>query len=552
MMKSTTEVYFHSQISVLVRVLCVKAPSMAMFLTQELLNYSTDDLQAQDAKTPDRSTSSSQLSRRSKRSDRNYRPPKSHIEQHETTRDWNDNIDASGGRNSPKEVSDDCQPNECIDAINQNADNPGVEIAHVINTCQENSTGSAVEEDPQSIIRDHTTCMKLTSHLPDPGENGSGITTDTAQVQSLYTEQLIKDVENACLTAPESEARDSDKATREDENSVSSDCSLLATSSPIEMGSRRMTLPDAPPSTPCEHIARFQSPSSDDLSATPNTILFTPMANGRMVSPLTEITDSSSPHEELKFTLPEEVSLRQSTTHESYASQNNIPSTQPESIGRESLFDNQVRQTIPASSPGDALTIIDMVAQAVHVMHKMTKRQSVPASVHSNILKTLRPNLRDTSAMATIERDNTIWLAGTWSATMWITMLEAGQARSRESTILNMIEWMGASKWYDNELAHAERDPPYTKRGKPRKRLATVILDEHLKGVQNSTVEKSASFAMDGVECHLQGSTEVRSRILDTRRKKLSNIFHKGRTLRRLVEMTHLGVLFDPNIWYVH
>ena len=35
---------------------------------------------------------------------------------------------------------------------------------------------------------------------------------------------------------------------------------------------------------------------------------------------------------------------------------------------------------------------------------------------------------------------------------MWINMLEAGHARSKEATILNMIEWMGALEWYDAEL----------------------------------------------------------------------------------------------------
>jgi hypothetical protein len=64
---------------------------------------------------------------------------------------------------------------------------------------------------------------------------------------------------------------------------------------------------------------------------------------------------------------------------------------------------------------------------------------------------------------------------------MWIHMLEAGHARSKKATILNMIEWMGASEWYDAELEQAEKAPPPTKRGTPRKRLATVVLDKYLK-----------------------------------------------------------------------
>ena len=36
-------------------------------------------------------------------------------------------------------------------------------------------------------------------------------------------------------------------------------------------------------------------------------------------------------------------------------------------------------------------------------------------------------------------------------------MLEAGHARSKETTILDMIEWIGASEWYDAELEQAEK-----------------------------------------------------------------------------------------------
>ena len=60
-------------------------------------------------------------------------------------------------------------------------------------------------------------------------------------------------------------------------------------------------------------------------------------------------------------------------------------------------------------------------------------------------------------------------------------MLEAGHACSKEVTILNMIEWIGASEWYDTELEQAEKAPPSTERGTPRKRLATVVLDKYSK-----------------------------------------------------------------------
>jgi hypothetical protein len=137
---------------------------------------------------------------------------------------------------------------------------------------------------------------------------------------------------------------------------------------------------------------------------------------------------------------------------------------------------------------------------------------------------------------------------------MWINVLEAGYARSREGTILNMIEWIGASEWYDAELEQAEKAPPPTKRGTPRKRLATVILDKYLKEVRDTTaMESRGKFASEGNEDRPSStnSAGIQRRILGTKRKRLLGILHRGRTLRKLIQMTRLGILFDPDIWYV-
>jgi hypothetical protein len=130
-------------------------------------------------------------------------------------------------------------------------------------------------------------------------------------------------------------------------------------------------------------------------------------------------------------------------------------------------------------------------------------------------------------------------------------MLEAGYARSKEATILNIIEWIGALEWYDAELEQAEKAPPPTKRGTPRKRLATVILDKYLKEARDTTVmESPGKLAFKGNEDHplLVNSAGIQKRIFNTRRKRLNNIFHRGRTLCKLIQMTHLGILFNLDI----
>ncbi|KAH8600144.1 hypothetical protein B0O99DRAFT_611837 [Bisporella sp. PMI_857] len=134
---------------------------------------------------------------------------------------------------------------------------------------------------------------------------------------------------------------------------------------------------------------------------------------------------------------------------------------------------------------------------------------------------------------------------------MWINMLEAGHARSKKSSIFNMIEWIGASEWFDAEIAEAEKAPPPTKRGKPRKRLATIILNKYMKEAYDITgMEPPGTFAFkksDGCPS-FTNSAEVEKKIFDTRRNWLNMIFHRGRNLRRLVQKTHLGILFDENI----
>jgi hypothetical protein len=49
----------------------------------------------------------------------------------------------------------------------------------------------------------------------------------------------------------------------------------------------------------------------------------------------------------------------------------------------------------------------------------------------------------------------------------------------------------------------------------------------------------------------LANSAGIQKRIFDTRRKRLNNILYRGRTLRKLIQMTRLGILFDLDIWYV-
>ncbi|KAG9240851.1 hypothetical protein BJ878DRAFT_263839 [Calycina marina] len=118
--------------------------------------------------------------------------------------------------------------------------------------------------------------------------------------------------------------------------------------------------------------------------------------------------------------------------------------------------------------------------------------------------------------------------------------------------ILNMIGLMGASEWYEKELAKAGIDPPRTKKGRPRKRLATIFLDEYFnKPLESTSIRSPGKLTPNNREDHSLSlnSAGIQKSILTARRKKLTTHFNRGRTLRNLVQITHLGILFDQDIW---
>ncbi|CZR52926.1 uncharacterized protein PAC_02804 [Phialocephala subalpina] len=225
-----------------------------------------------------------------------------------------------------------------------------------------------------------------------------------------------------------------------------------APSSAHETKPHQTTLPGLSPSTPVQPIdRRFQSPLSDDQTATLQTALFTPIVNREALSLLTEDDRTASPPDKVEVALPEEIPSSPSSTGQHQTSLCNIALTQAQQVSREQPLLTQHNQAMLPCSPLEKVpTLTNMVAKAVHLMYEMSRRQEVLTKVHSQILSTLRPSLgRAPAALAMAERpdSDSLWITSsstTWSASMWINMLEVGHARSKEVTILNMIEWMGA------------------------------------------------------------------------------------------------------------
>ena len=547
----------------------MKAPSVAQYLVQEILKHFRDDSepQVQGPEEHESGINPKRPSRRRKRLDLTYRLPKSSRAQVGIYRDGTE--DSHGASGSSSLVGDDsvtCQPGHDDMTINQSSDSLVTEKP--LPECEEDIPEIVAEEVPQEGVQGQSSAHGR-SLLSIGSESAlhqlkATCSSDSAKMNSVHRQPLValdKPTEDSEITVRPplpSGAEQRETALPEIDGKASNDQATSAPSFPHGTEPQETTLLGLTPSTPERQIGRgFQSPLSDDQ--TPHTALFTPIVDGEVLSPLTEGDRTASPPDKVEMTLLERIPSSSSRTGQQQASPCNTASTQAQQVDIEQPLSTQDSQTmLPPSPSGEAPALTDMVAKAVHIIYEMSRRQEVPMEVHSRILSTLRPSLSGApTTTAVAERPGSMWIASsptTWSASMWINMLEAGHARSKEATILNMIEWMGASEWYDAELEQAEKAPPPTKRGTPRKRLATVVLDKYLKEARDTTAAESlGKLASKDNEDRPSSpnSAGIQKRIFDTRRKRLNNIFHRGRTLRKLIQMTRLGILFDPDIWYV-
>jgi hypothetical protein len=549
-----------------VRDLLLKAPSVAQYLVQEILRHSRDNSEPEVQGPEDHQSgiNPERPSRRRKKFDGTYRPPKSSKSQEAIYRDGpRDPHGASGSSPLVGDGSVTCQPGHGVMTISQSSDSLMTEKP--LPEYEQGIPEIVAEEGPQEGVQGQFSGPGRS--LPSMGSESAlhqlkaTCNNDSAKIDPVHRQPLValdkatKDREITVPPLPEAEQRET--ALPEIDGNTSNDQATSAPSLPHVTEPQQTILPGHTPSTPVRQIGKeSQSSLSDDQ--TPYTALFTPTVNGEVLSPLTEDVRTASLPDKVEMTL-QGIRSPPSRTEQLLASLRNTAPAQAEQVDGEHTLPTHNGQTmLPPSPPRETPTLTDMVAKAVHVIYEMNGRQEVPTEVHSRILSTLRPSLVGAPATTAVaERPSSIWIAGsstTWSASMWINVLEAGYARSREATILNMIELIGASEWYDAELEQAEKAPPPTKRGRPRKRLATLILDKYLKEVRDTTATESPGrLASEGNEDRSSSKTsaDIHSRILETKRQRLRKNLHRGRTLRKLIQMTRLGILFDPDIWYV-
>ncbi|TVY15624.1 hypothetical protein LARI1_G009016 [Lachnellula arida] len=546
-----------SDFSIFVRDLCVKEPSVAQYLVQEILKHSNgSEPEVQSSKENWSSTGLKNTLRTRKRLDPTYRGPKSSWIQADIHRHVSE--DADGASDSFSLANDSSAMHQTGHdgmTIRQSSESliikesipeceGGLPEIFVENIFQEGVQASA-HGPPISTISSESVMHQLKAMY------SSGTATRNA-VRIVVPDESTQDGRTIRPSSP-SEVEQQETALPEIDGEASGNQAAPTPFSPCEIVPQETTLPESALFTPVQQVGRgFQSPISEDQSATPHTVLFSPIGNGEVLSPLTEDGRSASSLDKVETTLLERALASPSRTGPQHAY--NAAPTRAQEFKEERILVTDNHTMVSISPPREVPTLTEMIAKAVHLIYEMSNCQEIPTEVHSSILSTLRPGLGKTTNLTSMaERSGSVWITNsptTWSASMWINMLEAGHTRSKKVTILNMVVWMGASEWYDNELEQAGKVQILTKRGTPRKRLATVVLDKYLKEAADTpAVTSPGKAASDDNKDPSPNPAGIQKRIFDNRRKRLNNIFHRGRTLCKLVQMTHLGILFNPDIW---
>ena len=123
----------------------------------------------------------------------------------------------------------------------------------------------------------------------------------------------------------------------------------------------------------------------------------------------------------------------------------------PTDVEASSRTEDQQRgsQSVPEEHFPETVSFRDMVRYAVDIVRYLQKYPNgLPRPVHMRILQTIQ-----TDQNTTVESANDHWSDGK----IWMQVLQGGLAANRRCTILNMLEYMGASRWYDRQIALAQQ-----------------------------------------------------------------------------------------------
>jgi hypothetical protein len=189
------------------------------------------------------------------------------------------------------------------------------------------------------------------------------------------------------------------------------------------------------------------------------------------------------------------------------------------------------------SPPVEATGLLDLVAEAINDIIKMCSQEEIPQETYSGILHILEATFNEKTTEPTAANPSN------WSGAAWCRILETSDARSKTKMIYHLSSRMAAAVCFDAQVeAEVESNPP--KRGTGEKAATGHVLN----GWLNATTMKSSS--TNGNDTRPEnGLHKIHDLVTDKRRAAIRSSIRDGRKLRRMVEKTHLGILFSRKIW---
>ena len=206
----------------------------------------------------------------------------------------------------------------------------------------------------------------------------------------------------------------------------------------------------------------------------------------------------------------------------------------PKLLNTNETLDYRLPQSNSEEAPAPQATLRNDVINAIDAI-KLCSRSYATAftGIHARVLRNLTQ--KDPLVTPSIDGSNL-------DGPKWIDILEAGTGEHRKRTVFVMLEYMGASEWYNSEI---ERVQPTlcTKKKQPvdRKGAAMHVLNTML-AIQHSEVDEGRK--SDPAEVSLQASQRM------AQRKRISTQLARGDKLcNTIVKELGLGILFSSKIW---
>jgi hypothetical protein len=201
--------------------------------------------------------------------------------------------------------------------------------------------------------------------------------------------------------------------------------------------------------------------------------------------------------------------------------------------------------SITGSSSTEVAPLMDMILEAVRIIHRLSKYpQGVPQDVHSRILTTLREDHQEGPIPSSLNQ----WSDGS----IWMQVLEMGSSQNQKVTILNMLEYIGAWEWYNEQVEHSQATVR-TKKNKlvDRRGAATHVLNTMQERWISSVGRVAFGERGDKIDLPPESSNvNIMERDRQQQRKHISMQLSRGQKLStKLVKKLSLGILFSPKIW---